>query len=308
MFVGEELEEVIEALERGEKYKGKGKKVMKLGVDTLPELPKDTTDRNRTSPFAFTGNKFEFRMVGSSFSLSGPNIVINTAVADILREFADKLEKASDFNAALHELVVETIKKHRRIIFNGNNYSDEWKEEAAKRGLSDLKNSAEALPHFADEKNIALHERMNVFTRREVVTRTEIMLENYSKTIVIEALTMSEMAKRDIYPAVGAYIRSLCATLEAEKAAGVDAGAAAEKELISTLSADNASLYYKVKELDELLIAEKSIPDAAAQAKFVADKIIPVMHEVRAFADEMETKVSAKDWPFPTYGEILFSV
>ena len=308
MFVGEELEEVIEALERGEKYKGKGKKVMKLGVDTLPELPKDTTDRNRTSPFAFTGNKFEFRMVGSSFSLSGPNIVINTAVADILREFADKLEKASDFNAALHELVVETIKKHRRIIFNGNNYSDEWKEEAAKRGLSDLKNSAEALPHFADEKNIALHERMNVFTRREVVTRTEIMLENYSKTIVIEALTMSEMAKRDIYPAVGAYIRSLCATLEAEKAAGVDVGAAAEKELISTLSADNASLYYKVKELDELLIAEKSIPDAAAQAKFVADKIIPVMHEVRAFADEMETKVSAKDWPFPTYGEILFSV
>ena len=308
MFVGEELEEVIEALERGEKYKGKGKNVMKLGVDTLPELPKDTTDRNRTSPFAFTGNKFEFRMVGSSFSLSGPNIVINTAVADVLREFADKLEKAPDFNAALHELVVDTIKKHRRIIFNGNNYSDEWKEEAAKRGLSDLKNSAEALPHFADEKNIALHERMKVFTRREVVTRTEIMLENYSKTIVIEALTMLEMAKRDIYPAVSEYIKSLCASLEAEKAAGVEAGAAAEKELISSLAANNAGLYYKTKELDELLIAEKSIPDAAAQAKFVADKIIPVMHEMRALADEMETKVSAKYWPFPTYGEILFSV
>ena len=308
MFVGEELEQVIEALERGEKYEGKGKNVMKLGVDTLPELPKDTTDRNRTSPFAFTGNKFEFRMVGSSFSLYGPNIVINAAVADVLREFADTLEKAPDFNAALHDLVVETIRKHRRIIFNGNNYSDEWKEEAARRGLSNLKDSAEALPHFADEKNIAMFERMKVFTRREVVTRTEIMLENYSKAAVIEALTASEMAKRDIYPAVSAYVRELCATLEAEKAAGIDAGEAAEKELIASLAADNAAMYFQVKQLDELLAREKAIADAAAQAKFVADKIIPAMQAVRAYADEMEAKVSAKCWPFPTYGEILFSV
>ena len=308
MFVGEELEQVIEALERGEKYEGKGKNVMKLGVGTLPELPKDTTDRNRTSPFAFTGNKFEFRMVGSSFSLSGPNIVINAAVADVLREFADTLEKAPDFNAALHDLVVETIRKHRRIIFNGNNYSDEWKEEAARRGLSNLKDSAEALPHFADEKNIAMFERMKVFTRREVVTRTEIMLENYSKAAVIEALTASEMAKRDIYPAVSAYVRELCATLEAEKAAGIDAGEAAEKELIASLAADNAAMYFQVKQLDELLAREKAIADAAAQAKFVADKIIPAMQAVRAYADEMEAKVSAKCWPFPTYGEILFSV
>ena len=307
VFVGEELEGVIEALEKGVKYNGKGKSVMKLGVDTLPEIPKDTTDRNRTSPFAFTGNKFEFRMVGSSFSLSGPNIVINAAVASVLKEFADRLEKASDFNAALHELVVDTLKKHRRIIFNGNNYSDEWKEEAAKRGLSDLKDTAEAMPHFADEKNIAMLESMNVFSRREVVTRTEIMLENYSKTIVIEALAMSEMAKRDIYPAVNKYVLSLCASLEAEKAAGVGDGAA-EKELIASLAADNASLYFKTKELDELLVAEKSYTDAAAQAKFIADKIIPVMREIRAYADEMETKVSSEYWPFPTYGEILFSV
>ena len=304
VFVGEELEGVIEALEKGVKYNGKGKSVMKLGVDTLPEIPKDTTDRNRTSPFAFTGNKFEFRMVGSSFSLSGPNIVINAAVASVLKEFADRLEKASDFNAALHELVVDTLKKHRRIIFNGNNYSDEWKEEAAKRGLSDLKDTAEAMPHFADEKNIAMLESMNVFSRREVVTRTEIMLENYSKTIVI---AMSEMAKRDIYPAVNKYVLSLCASLEAEKAAGVGDGAA-EKELIASLAADNASLYFKTKELDELLVAEKSYTDAAAQAKFIADKIIPVMREIRAYADEMETKVSSEYWPFPTYGEILFSV
>ena len=308
MFVGEELEQVIEALERGEKYEGKGKAVMQLGVDTLPELPKDTTDRNRTSPFAFTGNKFEFRMVGSSFSLSGPNIVINAAVADVLREFADKLEKATDFNAALHELVVDTITKHRRIIFNGNNYSDEWKEEAARRGLSNLKDSAEALPHFADEKNIAMLERMKVFTRREVVTRTEIMLENYSKAAVIEAMTMSEMAKRDIYPAVSSYVRELCASLEAEKAAGVDAGESAEKELISSLAADNAAMYYKVKELDALLEAEKHVTDAAEQAKLVADKIIPTMQAIRAFADEMESKTAASCWPFPTYGEILFSV
>ena len=308
MFVGEELEQVIEALERGEKYEGKGKAVMQLGVDTLPELPKDTTDRNRTSPFAFTGNKFEFRMVGSSFSLSGPNIVINAAVADVLREFADKLEKATDFNAALHELVVDTITKHRRIIFNGNNYSDEWKEEAARRGLSNLKDSAEALPHFADEKNIAMLERMKVFTRREVVTRTEIMLENYSKAAVIEAMTMSEMAKRDIYPAVSSYVRELCASLEAEKAAGVDAGESAEKELISSLAADNAAMYYKVKELDALLDEEKLVSDAAAQAKLVADKIIPTMQAIRAFADEMESKTAASCWPFPTYGEILFSV
>ena len=308
MFIGEELEQVIEALERGEKYEGKGKNVMKLGVDTLPELPKDTTDRNRTSPFAFTGNKFEFRMVGSSFSLSGPNIVINAAVADVLREFADKLEQAPDFNAALHELVVDTIREHRRIIFNGNNYSEEWKEEAAKRGLSNLKDSAEALPHFADEENIAMFERMNVFTRREVVTRTEIMLENYSKAAVIEALTMSEMAKRDIYPAVSAYVRELCASLAAETAAGIDAGASAEKELITALTADNAAMYYKVKDLDDLLEEEKLVSDAAEQAKLVAEKIIPAMQAIRAYADEMETKVSAKCWPFPTYGEILFSV
>ena len=308
MFIGEELEQVIEALERGEKYEGKGKNVMKLGVDTLPELPKDTTDRNRTSPFAFTGNKFEFRMVGSSFSLSGPNIVINAAVADVLREFADKLEQAPDFNAALHELVVDTIREHRRIIFNGNNYSEEWKEEAAKRGLSNLKDSAEALPHFADEKNIAMFERMKVFTRREVVTRTEIMLENYSKAAVIEALTMSEMAKRDIYPAVSAYVRELCASLAAETAAGIDAGASAEKELITALTADNAAMYYKVKDLDDLLEEEKLVSDAAEQAKLVAEKIIPAMQAIRAYADEMETKVSAKCWPFPTYGEILFSV
>ena len=308
MFVGEELEQVIEALERGEKYEGKGKAVMQLGVDTLPELPKDTTDRNRTSPFAFTGNKFEFRMVGSSFSLSGPNIVINAAVADVLREFADKLEKAPDFNAALHDLVVDTIAKHRRIIFNGNNYSEEWKEEAARRGLSNLKDSAEALPHFADEKNIAMLERMKVFTRREVVTRTEIMLENYSKAAVIEAMTMSEMAKRDIYPAVCSYVRELCASLEAEKAAGVDAGESAEKELIASLAADNAAMYFKVKELDALLDEEKLVTDAAAQAKLVADKIIPTMQAIRAFADEMESKTAASCWPFPTYGEILFSV
>ena len=308
VFVGEELEGVIEALEKDERYKGKGKKLMKLGVDTLPELPKDTTDRNRTSPFAFTGNKFEFRMVGSSFSLAGPNIVINSAVADVLREFADKLEAASDFNAELHDLVAETIKTHKRIIFNGNNYSDEWKKEAEKRGLLNLKNAAEALPHFADEKNVALFERTKVFTRREVVSRTEIMLENYCKIMTIEALTMSEMAKKDIYPAVNKYTGALCKLVGAKKSVSEDICTEAEVSLVKELSADNGSLYKKASELDELLIEEKTFEDAAERAKFISEKIIPVMNELRAYSDGMEMKVSSECWPFPTYGEILFSV
>ena len=285
VFVGEELEGVIEALEKDERYKGKGKKLMKLGVDTLPELPKDTTDRNRTSPFAFTGNKFEFRMVGSSFSLAGPNIVINSAVADVLREFADKLEAASDFNAELHDLVAETIKTHKRIIFNGNNYSDEWKKEAEKRGLLNLKNAAEALPHFADEKNVALFERTKVFTRREVVSRTEIMLENYCKIMTIEALTMSEMAKKDIYPAVNKYTGALCKLVGAKKSVSEDICTEAEVSLVKELSADNGSLYKKASELDELLIEEKTFEDAAERAKFISEKIIPVMNELRAYSD-----------------------
>ena len=308
MFVGEELEEVIDSLEKGVKYNGKGKKTMKLGVDTLPELPKDTTDRNRTSPFAFTGNKFEFRMVGSSFSLAGPNITINTIVADSLRQFADELEGAKDFNAALHDLVVREIKAHKRIIFNGNNYAPEWAAEAEKRGLLNLKNAAEALPHFADKKNIELFERNKVFTAREVVTRTDIMLENYSKVLNIEALTMIDMAKQDIYPAVESYIASLCGALKEKKGTLPGVSFPAQERMIAKLASDAERMLERAEMLDSLLVEAKAHETPAKLALFFAEKVIPVMQELRAYADGMELNTAANVWPFPTYGEILFSV
>ncbi len=308
MFVGEELEEVIDSLEKGVKYNGKGKKTMKLGVDTLPELPKDTTDRNRTSPFAFTGNKFEFRMVGSSFSLAGPNITINTIVADSLRQFADELEGAKDFNAALHDLVVREIKAHKRIIFNGNNYAPEWAAEAEKRGLLNLKNAAEALPHFADKKNIELFERNKVFTEREVVTRTDIMLENYSKVLNIEALTMIDMAKQDIYPAVESYIASLCGALKEKKGTLPGVSFPVQERMIAKLASDAERMLERAEMLDSLLVEAKAYESPAKLALFFAEKVIPVMQELRAYADGMELNTAASVWPFPTYGEILFSV
>ena len=306
MYIGEELAGVIDALEHDTKYNGKGKQMMKLGVDTLPDLPKDTTDRNRTSPFAFTGNKFEFRMLGSTFSIAGPNIILNTIVADELRQFADELEGAEDFNVALHELVARTIRKHKRIIFNGNNYTDEWTQEAKKRGLLNLRNSAEALPHFADKKNIDLFERNHVFTRREVESRMDIMLENYGKVLTIEALTMIEMGKKDIFPAVNAYIGDLCKSVQDKKALGVSC--AAEEELIKKLSASNEAMYFKVGEIEQLLVEVKGLSGSEKIAHFFADKIIPVMQEMRAYADDMEVNTAKKYWPFPTYGDILFSV
>ena len=307
VFVGEELEAILAALEREETYKGSGRKVMKLGVDSLPVIPKDTTDRNRTSPFAFTGNKFEFRMVGSSFSLAGPNITINAIVADTLRQFADELEKAPDFTAALHALVVRTIRENKRIIFNGNNYSPEWTEEAAKRGLCNLKNAAEALPHFADEKNIALFERMKVFTAREVVTRTEIMLENYSKVLSIEGLTMLEMARRDIFPAVSGYIRTLAKTAAAVKTS-FGAACPAEEKTAKELLALNAKIAAKADELEERLSSAAAIDETGAQALFFAEKVLPVMQELRSAADRAESLTDERAWPFPTYGKLLFSV
>ena len=306
MYIGDELAEVIDALEHDTKYNGKGKQMMKLGVDTLPDLPKDTTDRNRTSPFAFTGNKFEFRMLGSTFSIAGPNIILNTIVADELRQFADELEGAKDFNAALHELVSRTIREHKRIIFNGNNYTEEWTEEAKRRGLLNLRNSAEALPHFADEKNIALFERNSVFTRREVESRTDIMLENYGKVLTIEALTMIEMGKKDIFPAVNAYIADLCKSIQDKKALKISS--AAEEELVKKLSSSNEAMYFKAGEIEKLLVEVKELSGAEEIAHFFADKIIPVMQEMRAYADDMEVNTAKKYWPFPTYGDILFSV
>ena len=308
VYVGEELAEVLKAFEKDEKYAGKKRSVIKLGVDTLPDLPKDTTDRNRTSPFAFTGNKFEFRMVGSSFSLAGPNIVINTIVADVLREFADELEKASDFTSAVHDLVVRTIRENKRIIFNGNNYSDEWLEEAKRRGLSNLKNTAEALPLFAGRQSVELFERMGVMSEREVVTRTEIMLESYCKTIAIEGLTMSEMVKRDIYPAVNDYIIDVCKAIESKKSV-VGTHYAVEEELVRKLSDNAEMMWTKTQELDKLLAEAKSVEGGAAeQSAFYAEKVLPMMQEIRIVVDCTETITPKAMWPYPSYGELLFGV
>ena len=308
VFVGEEMEEIIEAIEADKKPAGRGKKLMKLGVDTLPELPKDTTDRNRTSPFAFTGNKFEFRMVGSGFSVAGPNIMINTIVADTLREFADRLEAAEDFNAELHDLVAETIRKHKRIIFNGNNYSPEWAKEAKKRGLLNLRNTAEALPYFTSRKNIELFRRMGVFTEREVASRKEIMQENYCKIVNIECLTMLEIARKDIYPAVVAYTADLCRCVREKRAVSDSLSVHSETELIEKLTSCNEAMYGKAAEIDKLLVRAREFADVEECSEFFAEKIIPVMQEMRAFADEMELITAKKYWPFPTYGDILFSV
>ena len=306
VYVGEELAEVLKAFEKDEKYAGRKKSVMKLGVDTLPDLPKDTTDRNRTSPFAFTGNKFEFRMVGSSFSLAGPNIVINTIVADVLRRFADELESAKDFNASVHDIVVRTIRENKRIIFNGNNYSEEWLEEAKRRGLSNLKNAAQALPLFAERKSVELFERMEVMSEREVGTRTEIMLDNYCKVLAIEGLTMSEMVKRDIYPAVDSYIASLCKT--AEKKSRLGASSKVDEELVRKLSDAAETMWRKTEELDRLLADARSVEGAAKQAAFFADRVLPVMQEIRIVADRTETETPKGVWPYPSYGELLFGV
>ncbi len=308
IYLGEELTEVIDALERDVKYKGKTKQIMKLGVDTLPELPKDTTDRNRTSPFAFTGNKFEFRMLGSTFSIAGPNIIVNTIVADELRQFADELEKASDFNAALHDLVVRTIKEHKRIIFNGNNYSEEWTKEAERRCLLNLKNSAEALPRFADRKNVELFERHKVFTEREVRSRMEIMLDNYCKVLSIEGQTMIEMGRQEIYPAVNAYLSDLCAAVRNKTSLFPGIDVSSDEKVIRRLSADNEAMFAKAEEIEKLLLDAKTRTDAAEQAKFFAEKVIPVMESMRAYADDMEAYTAKKYWPFPTYADILFSV
>lgn len=309
MFIGDELEDILLALERGEKAQNKQRKVMKLGVNTLPAFPMDTTDRNRTSPFAFTGNKFEFRMLGSNYSISGANVVLNTIVADSLMQFADELENAKDFNLALNNLVAKTISEHKKIIFNGNNYSDSWVEEATKRGLLNLKSTDEAIPYFKTPQNIALFERHNVYTKREVESRTEIMLDSYIKTINIEALTMIEMAKREIYPATNLFITDLSKTIKLKKEIlnSVDYTENDVKLLIklSTLSQDLLSI---CSTLESLLTKAKEEENVETLAHFYHNSILTTMSSLRAVCDEIETNIGKSYYPMPTYTDILFSV
>ena len=308
IFLGDELEAVLEAIESDSDYSGGKRAKMKLGVDVLPEFKKDTTDRNRTSPFAFTGNKFEFRMLGSSNSIACANIMLNSAVAEILQEFADKLEKSTDFDTDLHELIKDTIKEHRRIIFNGNGYGDEWMAEAEKRGLSNLKTTADCMPKLLDKKNADMLIKQSVFTKAELESRCEIMLENYVKAVNIEALTMADMARKEILPAIEAYVSSLAKTALRKKELSESISSQYEKDVISKLSSMADLIYSRTGELEEATSKLKTVEDIQDQANYIRDEILPKMSAVRVVADEAETMTDSKFWPFPTYGDLLFGV
>ena len=305
MFIGDELQAILDAIESGEDYTDMAKTKMDLGVSVLPDIPKDTTDRNRTSPFAFTGNKFEFRMLGSAINIACPNIMINTAVAEELRLFADELEKAEDFQSALIALIKREIKAHKRIIFNGNGYDDAWVAEAEARGLHNLKSTAEALPHYTDEANVELFARHGVYTRVEMESREEALLEEYYKTLHIEALTMSDMVREEILPACVAYQSDLAKTVKNKKEAGVAGGM--EADLLGRVSALTEELYTKGRALDAA-VADAPAADAETVANYYHDTILPAMDAVRAPADQLEMLVGKKYWPFPTYSDILFYV
>lgn len=307
MFLGDELTEILEALESGNAYLNKEKHQMEIGVTVLPHFPKDTTDRNRTSPFAFTGNKFEFRMLGSAFSISGPNIVLNTAVADVLSGFADVLEQADDFTAALADLIRQTISEHKRIIFNGNNYAHEWLEEAERRGLSNLKTTVDALPAFISRKSMDLFTRHHVFTPSEISSRYEILLENYCKQIHIEALTMIDIVKKDILPACISYQQELSQLLLNKKACG-DYNASVEHHLLETIANLAAGLLGKLKTLETATLDIKGEHDSLTSAGFYRDHVFGSMSEMRMIVDELETLIASRHWPLPTYAEMLYSV
>ena len=308
MFLGDELTDILAALEKDEAYGAKEKELMRVGVHTLPKFPKDTTDRNRTSPFAFTGNKFEFRMLGSSASISEANTVLNTAVAEVLRQFADELDNASDFERALHDLIKRVIIEHKRIIFNGNGYDDKWLEEANRRGLLNLKTTPDALARYLDKKNVDLFTTHKVYTEKEMQSRHEIFLENYCKLNGIEAATMVDMARKDILPAVSAYAHELCATITAKKQVCEQVDISYEQGTMQKISALSAAVYENVEKLDALLKSTKSIACAVECATHYKDEVLPTMRALRAAADELEGLVSSKYWPFPTYGDLLFNV
>jgi len=307
MFLGDELCAILEALESGKSYGGAKKQTMEIGVHVLPSFPKDTTDRNRTSPFAFTGNKFEFRMLGSSQSIANTNTVLNTAVAEVLFEFANELEGAKDFSKALDKLIKRTIKEHKRIIFNGNGYSEEWEKEAAKRGLSNYKNTVDALPQFVDEKNIKLFANHKVFTETEMHSRLEILLETYSKTINLEALTLVHMMNRQIIPAVSTYTKMLADALTSKRTAFEDVDVTIETELLNELSKKNAELYKSVRKLETALSKASGI-DAYAKALYYRDKVFSVMQKIRSISDSIEPRMPSDIWPVPTYSDMLFYI
>ena len=309
IFLGDELTAILDAIETGTVYGGTLRVNMEIGVNVLPTFPKDTTDRNRTSPFAFTGNKFEFRSLGSQLNIACPNIMLNTILAEELKQFADELEGKEDFNGALNALIKRVIKEHKRIIFNGDGYADAWKLEAEKRGLTNLPTTVDALPHYTDAKNLKLFAAHKIYTEIEMQSRQAIILETYSKTINIEALTASDMVKRDILPAVSAYVSELSNGVLTKKSISEDIPCKAELDIIKRLSGLQDCAYEKLSTLDNAVLGVREAgDDPIAVAAYYKDAVIPAMNELRAVVDEMETLVSSEYWPYPTYADLMYRV
>ncbi|MBQ9622151.1 MAG: glutamine synthetase type III, partial [Treponema sp.] len=306
MFLGDELSEILDCLESGKPYGSHEKEKMQIGVTVLPEFSKDTTDRNRTSPFAFTGNKFEFRMLGSSESISCANVFLNTAVAEELSQFADELEKSSDFKGDLHKLILKTIKEHKRIIFNGNGYDDSWVAEAEKRGLYNLKSTPEALQHTLDEKNVKLFEKHGVYSKVELESRNEIHYEHYSKILNIEALTMIDMTKKLYLPAGAKYAKFLADSVAVKKTVGAEDSY--EKDALKKVSELTAKIYAEVQKLESNVEKASSIEGSEQNALFYRNEVFSAMGTLRGYVDELEELVPASEWPVPSYGELLYSV
>lgn len=309
MYLGDDLGALVESIINGTEYISKGKVKMSTGVDVLPDFKKDTSDRNRTSPFAFTGNKFEFRALGSALNIACPNIMLNTMVAEELSEFYDELKDESDLDAAVKALIKKTFTEHQAIIFNGNNYAPEWVEEAEKRGLLNLKSLPDAVEHYIDQKNIDLFTKNKIYSVDEIHARYEIELENYAKIINIEALTMIDMAKKDMIPAVTSYVRELTDTALAKKALSDAIPTSVEEDLITSLSNKLVCFSKKTAELENAVIgASEYEGDVLAYAKYYRESVFSVMTELRAIGDAMETETAADYWPYPSYGEMLYGV
>ena len=308
VFLGDELTAVLEAIENDKPYLGKKKAQLKLGVDVLPLFQKDTTDRNRTSPFAFTGNKFEFRMLGSSNSIACANIMLNAAVAESLKQYADRLEGVEDFNTALHLMIKKTIKDHKRIIFNGNGYDEAWIKEAERRGLSNYRTTPDCMPHLLDKKNVDMLTSQGVYSETELKSRCDIMLDNYCKAVLIEAETMVDMAEKQIVPAVEKYVSKICETAISKKNFAADISCDYEHGLVKKLSVLIDRAASCTGDLKEAVVHVRDFCDIISEANYIRDEILPRMGALRAVVDEAETMTAAEYWPVPTYGELLFGV
>jgi len=308
IFLGSELTDILSSIKNGTEYRAANVADMETGVHVLPNIPADTTDRNRTSPFAFTGNKFEFRMVGSSMSVAEPNIILNTIIADALSQFADRLEKAEDFETEVYALMRESLKKHDCVIFNGNNYTEAWKKEAERRGLLNLETTVDALPHFSKAENIALFSKYNIFSKTEIVSRSEIMYDNYCMTMRIEANTELEMIRRDILPSAEAYAELLSRSAMSKKALGLDFMCDSGFETLKKILENTNALSESADRLESLLRESDGLCSSIKRAEMIRDSIIPEMENARRFADNLEILVARSYWPFPTYGDLLFGV